>query len=119
MARQFDQTSDGSNLELLNVIDEFARGCSAIEVERNIDADGVVPCLDKIAALRGAPKYLRAPTDPSSDLCRLRLPKNGRPEALRTGVVVAAGGSHRAEDSETHPSEFAEAWNTNYNSQGG
>ncbi len=41
---QFDQTSNGKTLKLLNVIDEFTRECPAIEVARNIDADGVVAC---------------------------------------------------------------------------
>jgi len=39
---QFDQTSNGRTLKLLNVIDEFTRECPAIVVARNIDADGVV-----------------------------------------------------------------------------
>ena len=44
-----------STLKLLNVIDEFTRECPAIVVARNIDADGVVACLEHIAAERGAP----------------------------------------------------------------
>jgi putative transposase len=43
---QFDQTTDGRMLKLLNVIDEKTRECLAIDVERSIDADGVVTCLD-------------------------------------------------------------------------
>jgi putative transposase len=56
---QFDQTSNGRTLKLLNVIDEFTRECPAIVVARNIDADGVVACLERITAERGAPGYLR------------------------------------------------------------
>jgi putative transposase len=56
---QFNQTSNGRTLKLLNVIDEFTRECPAIVVARNIDADGVVACLERIAAERGAPMYLR------------------------------------------------------------
>ena len=56
---QFDQTSDGRTLKLLNVIDERSRECLAIVVARSIDADGVVACLDRIAAERGAPVYVR------------------------------------------------------------
>jgi putative transposase len=73
---QFDQTSDTRNLKLLNVIDEFTRECPAIVVERNIDADGVVACLERIAAVRGAPKYLRFDHGPEfiayavADWCR-------------------------------------------------
>ena len=39
---QFDQTSDGRMLKFLNVIDEFTREALATDVERSIDADGVV-----------------------------------------------------------------------------
>jgi putative transposase len=73
---QFDQTSDARMLKLLNVIDEYTRECLAIDVERSIDADGVVRCLDRIAAERGAPKYLRFDNGPEfiavavADWCR-------------------------------------------------
>jgi transposase InsO family protein len=73
---QFDQTSDGRTLKLLNVIDEFTRECPAIVVARNIDADGVVACLDRLAALRGAPVYVRFDNGPEfiahavADWCR-------------------------------------------------
>jgi putative transposase len=46
-------------LKLLNVIDEFMRECLAIEVDRSIGADSVVACLDRLAAERGAPAYVR------------------------------------------------------------
>ncbi|MHB2023363.1 MAG: IS3 family transposase [Mycobacteriales bacterium] len=74
---QFDQTADGRMLKLLNVIDEFTRECLAIEVDRSIDADGVVACLDRLAASRGAPAYLRFDHGPEfiayavADWCRL------------------------------------------------
>ncbi len=73
---QFDQTSNGKTLKLLNVIDEFTRECPAIVVARNIDADGVVACLERIAAERGAPMYLRFDNGPEfianavADWCR-------------------------------------------------
>jgi putative transposase len=73
---QFDQTSDGRILKLLNVIDEYSRECLAIDVERSIDADGVVRCLDRLAATRGAPKYVRFDHGPEfiafavADWCR-------------------------------------------------
>ncbi len=56
---QFDQTSDGRMLKFLNVIDEFTREALATDVERSIDADGVVACLERLAAERGAPAYVR------------------------------------------------------------
>ena len=50
---QFDQTSDGRMLKLLNVIDEYTRECLAIDTERAIDADGVVACLERLARRTG------------------------------------------------------------------
>ena len=61
---QFDTTADGRTLKLLNVIDEFTREALAIEVERSIDADGVVAVLDRLAAQRGAPAYVRFDNGP-------------------------------------------------------
>lgn len=46
---QFDTTADGRTLKMLNVIDEFTREAIAIEVDRAIDADGVVNVLDRLA----------------------------------------------------------------------
>jgi hypothetical protein len=67
---QFDQTADGRMLKLLNVIDEYTRECLAIVVERSIDADGVVACLEDLAAVRGAPAYVRFDMGPSSSPTR-------------------------------------------------
>jgi putative transposase len=73
---QFDQTADGRQLKLLNVIDEYSRECLAIDVERSIDADGVVRCLQRLALERGAPKYVRFDHGPEfiahavADWCR-------------------------------------------------
>jgi putative transposase len=86
---QFDQTSDGRTLKLLNVIDEYTRECLAIDVARSIDADGVVTCLDRIAAQRGAPAYVRFDQGPEfiayavADWCRFN----------RTGTVFIDPGS--------------------------
>jgi len=58
------------------VIDEFSRTCLAIDTERSIDADGVVRCLERLAAERGAPKYVRFDHGPEfiayavADWCR-------------------------------------------------
>ena len=52
---QFDTTADGRTVKMLNVIDEFTREALAIEVDRAIDADGVVDVLDRLALdARGA-----------------------------------------------------------------
>jgi hypothetical protein len=79
---QFDQTSDGRTLKLLNVID----------VERSIDADGVVACLEPLAAERGAPACVRFDHGPEfiayavADWCRF----NGhRHRFHRSGISVA------------------------------
>lgn len=61
---QFDQTTDGRNLKLLNIIDEFTREAIAIDVERSITADRVIQTLDRLVALRGAPAYLRFDNGP-------------------------------------------------------
>ena len=73
---QFDQTTDGRMLKLLNVIDEHTREALAIEVDRSIDADGVVAVLERLAAVRGAPRYVRFDHGPEfiayavADWCR-------------------------------------------------
>jgi len=86
---QFDQTSDGRMLKLLNVIDEFSREALATDTERSIDADGVVACLERLASERGAPAYVRFDHGPEfiayavADWCRF----NG------TGTVFTDPGS--------------------------
>jgi putative transposase len=73
---QFDQTADGRMLKLLNVIDEYSREALAIDVERSIDADGVVACLERLVTERGAPAYVRFDHGPEfiayavADWCR-------------------------------------------------
>ena len=72
----FDQTADGRVLKLLNVIDEFTREALAIDVDRSIDADAVVRCLDRLAGVRGAPTFARFDNGPEfiayavADWCR-------------------------------------------------
>ncbi len=73
---QLGTTADGRTLKMLNVIDEFTRETSAIEVDRSIDADGVVEVLDGLALMHGAPHYVRFDNGPEfvahavSDWCR-------------------------------------------------
>lgn len=43
---QFDTTADGRTIKMLNVVDEFAREALAIDIDRSIDAHGVVDVLD-------------------------------------------------------------------------
>ncbi|MDZ5089071.1 IS3 family transposase [Mycolicibacterium parafortuitum] len=56
---QFDTTADGRTIKMLNIIDEFTREALSIEVDRSIDADGVVDVLDRLALVHGAPHYVR------------------------------------------------------------
>ena len=73
---QFDTTADGRTLKMLNVIDEFTREALAIEVDRAINADGVVDVLDPLALMHGAPAYVRFDNGPEfiahavNDWCR-------------------------------------------------
>lgn len=74
---QFDTTTDGRTLKMLNVIDEYTRECLAIEVARSIDADGVVAVLDHLTIVRGgAPAFVRFDNGPEfianavADWCR-------------------------------------------------
>lgn len=74
---QFDTTTDGRTLKMLNVIDEHTRECLAICVARSIDADGVVAVLDRLAIARGrAPAFVRFDNGPEfiagavADWCR-------------------------------------------------
>lgn len=74
---QFDTTTDGRTLKMLNVIDEFTREALAIQVDRTIDADGVVTVLDRLAHQRGgAPAFVRFDNGPEfiaiavADWCR-------------------------------------------------
>lgn len=61
---QFDETSDGKQLKLLNAIDEFTRECLAIDVNRNMTADDLTRLLDTLVALHGTPAFLRCDNGP-------------------------------------------------------
>lgn len=56
---QHDQTADGRALRILNIVDEYTREALAMHVDRSITADEVVTVLERLAATRGAPDYLR------------------------------------------------------------
>lgn len=61
---QFDTTADGRTMKMLNVIDEFTREALTIEIDRCIDADGVVDVLDRLALQHGTPHYVRFDNGP-------------------------------------------------------
>jgi putative transposase len=56
---QFDETRDGRQLKILNVLDVFTRECLSNKTERSITADDVTRLLDQLVDERGAPAYLR------------------------------------------------------------
>ena len=74
---QFDETSDGRRLKLLNVVDEFTREALAMRVGRSCDADAVVATIETLVIERGAPQHLRMDNGPElvawalRDWCRL------------------------------------------------
>lgn len=76
MDLRFDTTADGRTLKMLNVIDEFTCEALAIEIDRSINADGVIAVLDRLALIRGAPVYVRFDNGPEfiahaiADWCR-------------------------------------------------
>ena len=70
---QFDQTTDGRILKLLNVVDEHTREALAITVDRRIDADATVKLLDcLVAERRTAPRFIRCDNGPELTANALR-----------------------------------------------
>ena len=50
-----DTLADGRTFRTLNVVDDFTRECTAIEVARSIPGARVVRVLDRLCAFRGRP----------------------------------------------------------------
>lgn len=73
---QHDQTVDGRNLRLLNVVDEHTRQVLASEVARSFTADTTVAVLESLAAEHGPPAFVRMDNGPEftagaiKDWCR-------------------------------------------------
>jgi len=62
---QADQTTDGRQLRLLNIVDEFTREVLAIEVGRSMTADRTVEVIEELIEIRGTtPGYLRMDNGP-------------------------------------------------------
>jgi len=55
-----DRTRDGRALKILTVLDEYTRECLAIRVDRRLDSEDVLECLDELFILRGVPEYIRS-----------------------------------------------------------
>lgn len=69
---QFDTTADGRTMKMLYVIDEFTREALAIEIDRGIDAEGVVDVLARLVPQHGRRTTSAPTTVPSS--WRMRWP---------------------------------------------
>jgi putative transposase len=70
---QFDQTTDGRILKLLNVVDEHTREALTIHVDRRIDADATVNVLERLVAERGTgPRCIRCDNGPELTANALR-----------------------------------------------
>jgi putative transposase len=70
---QFDQTTDGRTLKLLNIVDEHTREALTIQVNRRIDADATVKLLDRLVTEQGAvPRFIRMDNGPELTANALR-----------------------------------------------
>ena len=56
----FDQTSNGSTLKILVVIDEFTRRCLSLKVERKLNHQDVITELERLFRIFGNPKRIRS-----------------------------------------------------------
>lgn len=74
---QFDETTNGRRLKLLNVVDEFTRQALAIHIDTTIDSDQVIEIVQGLVRQRGAPRFLRMDNGPEMvahalrDWCRI------------------------------------------------
>jgi len=69
---QYDQTSDGRMLRLLNIVDEFTREALVIKVGRSITAEQTVAALQALVAERGCPQNVRCDNGPELTAHALR-----------------------------------------------
>jgi putative transposase len=65
-AFQFDTTADGRTIKMLNVIAEFTHEALAVDLDRSIDADGVVDVLDPWPSSTGLRTTCVSTTVPNS-----------------------------------------------------
>jgi putative transposase len=59
-----DMCANGQRLKCLTVVDEYTRGCLAIDVGPSIRSERVVAVLARLVAARGAPGFLRSDNGP-------------------------------------------------------
>ena len=60
----FDQTTKGSVLKCLSIIDEHTRECLALKVDRSITSEDVIDTLAELFAMRGVPQCIRSDNGP-------------------------------------------------------
>ena len=86
---QTDETADGRQIRVLNVVDEFTREALASEVARSITAEDTVALLERLVAERGtAPEHIRC--DNGSALTAASL--KGRGSASACLGLSSSGG---------------------------
>jgi hypothetical protein len=60
----FDATTDGHAIKITKIVDENTRESLDGPIDRSVDANKLVERLDKFAAVRGWPRYLRCDNGP-------------------------------------------------------
>jgi putative transposase len=65
-------THDGRTVRMLNLIDEYARGCLAIYVSRRINSNQVIEVLAAAMIEHGIPEYIRSENGPEFVAVELR-----------------------------------------------
>jgi putative transposase len=58
------RTADGRAFRMLNIIDEYTRGCLAILIKRNITSQDVIDVLFHLFIFRGIPEHIRSDNGP-------------------------------------------------------
>ena len=58
------RTDDGRVLRMLNIIDEYARECRAMRVERRLYSTDVIEALTDLFIIRGVPAFIRSDNGP-------------------------------------------------------
>jgi putative transposase len=74
-----DQTEDGRQLRILNLLDEYTRLSLAIHVDRSIRAEQVIAVVEAAVQRYGAPAYIRSDNGPEfiAEASRKWLVSNG------------------------------------------
>ena len=67
-----DRTSNGHEIRMLTIMDEYTRECLAIEVNRRLNSTNVLDVLSQLFLERGAPQYIRSDNGPEFIARRVR-----------------------------------------------